>query len=291
VILLFGVVRAVHFASLMSIFGASVYLALLRTRLGMDLQTPASRILFASAAALALLTGVIWLCLVAGQMSGDWTKTFDLMAIETDVRSTRFGQIFLIRLAGLTALSIVCIRKGSSHSMVVAPLAGLLLVALSLTSHAAASSNDDLLILFHSGGDAVHLLAGGFWLGSLCVLATLTGRFRHEGDILLGPLRLFSVWGTYAVAALVVTGTINALYIVPLSVASLGGAYVGVLATKVVLASAMIVLAGLNRWRVAPGIRDRESNATPNLVRNISAEIALGFTVIGIAGTLGLMPP
>jgi hypothetical protein len=52
-----------------------------------------------------------------------------------------------------------------------------------------------------------------------------------------------------------------------------------------------IEFVALNRWSVVPAIRDHVSNASRNLAHNLGAEIALGFSVVGLAGVLGLMPP
>lgn len=101
-IALFAAVRAIHFASLMAIFGASAYLALLRSQLHIEMAAPAVRILFVSAATLAFFTAGVWLCLVAGQMSGDWHKALDPATLEAVATGTRFGEVFLGRLAGLT---------------------------------------------------------------------------------------------------------------------------------------------------------------------------------------------
>jgi hypothetical protein len=54
----FAAVRAIHFASLMAIFGAGAFLALLRSRLHIEVPAIAARILFATAATLALITAV-----------------------------------------------------------------------------------------------------------------------------------------------------------------------------------------------------------------------------------------
>lgn len=93
------------------------------------------------------------------------------------------------------------------------------------------------------------------------------------------------------VALLVITGLISAVSILPLSAMSFHNAYFGLLLVKVGLALAMIALAALNRWRFAPALRNGEGRAARCLAGSISAEIALGVTVVGIVGYLGLMAP
>lgn len=288
-IALFAAVRAIHFASLMAVCGAGAFLALLRSRLHMEVNTIAARILFASAATLALITAVAWLGLVAGQMSGDWRSALDPAALATVVTGTRFGQVFLWRIGGLAVLWIACILKTPSQNLLPALLAAVLLGALGLTSHAAASGSEFGIV--RAGNDAAHLLAGGFWLGGLLVLAMLMWRHRNAPAVLVGPLQLFSAWGTYAIAALVVTGVTNAASILPAAAISVRGAYARALLSKVSIALVMIALAAVNRWRLVPALRGGEPGAPHALARSVGAEIALAAVVIAIAAWLGLMPP
>jgi putative copper export protein len=95
---LLAAARAVHFASLMTIFGGSTYSMLLRRSKFAPPPATATRILFASAAMLALLTAIAWFCLIAGQMSGSWQGSIDPSILELAASETRFGQILLARL-------------------------------------------------------------------------------------------------------------------------------------------------------------------------------------------------
>ena len=280
--------RAIHLASLMSIFGASAYLVLLQCA---DLPQPsirATRGLFVTAASLALPSSAIWFSLIAGQMSGSWANSIDLTTLELAASSTRFGQIFLARFAGLAALWLLCafVRV---NSWAVAILAGLLLASLGPVSHAAAINGD--IALAGATNDALHLLTAGFWLGGLMVLALLIPRHWGKPAELLGPLRIFSVWGTYAVALLVTTGLINAMSIVPMSAMSLHTSYFRLLSAKVGLALMMIALASLNRWRFAPHLRTGGEGSVRSLTASVRAEIVLGVIVVAIAGYLGLTAP
>lgn len=280
--------RAIHFASLMAIFGASAYAALLRRTALPEPRARSMQILFAAAATLALISAIVWFSLIAGQMSGSWQGSVDPAILELAASGTRFGQIFLGRFIGLGVLWVMCIL--GQRGLVIPALAGLLLASLAPISHAAAAGAGDLGAI-DAIGDATHLLTGGFWVGGLLVLAMLVPLHRSHPAGLLGPLRLFSIWGSYAVALLVATGLINAVSILPLSAMALRNAYFDVLLVKVGLASTMIALAALNRWRFAPALRNGGDRAARHLASSIGAEIALGVTVVGIAGYLGLMPP
>jgi len=150
-----------------------------------------------------------------------------------------------------------------------------------LTSHAAASSGEFGIV--RAGNDAVHLLAGGFWLGGLLVLAMLMWRHREAPAALLGPLQLFPPGGTYAICR----ARRDGCHQCGIDPAGCGGIvrsfYARVLLSKVAIASVMIALAAVNRWRLVPALRSGEPGAPHDLARSIGAEIALGATVIAIA--------
>jgi copper resistance protein D len=286
---LFAAVRAIHFASLMAIFGAGTYLVLLRHRLRIEMPARAARILFASAATLALVSAIAWLSLVAGQMSGDWRETLDPAAIRVVATGTAFGKIAVWRIAGLGALWLLCFFPSPSRNRIAAVIAALLLGALGLTSHAAASSGD--FGLMRAANDAIHLLAAGFWLGGLIVLAALMARHHREPASLRGPFHLFSAWGTYAVALLVLSGISNAASILPVQSVSSHNAYADILAIKITLALVMIALAVINRMQLVPALGGGENKVTRFLARSVGAELVLGTVIVCIAGYLGLMPP
>lgn len=284
-----AVARAVHLTGLMTIFGGSSYAFLLR-RAG--LQEPSSkseRALFAFAATLAVVSAIIWFCLIAGQMSGDWLASVDPATLRLMASATRFGEIFVGRLIGLALLWLMCVFT-SPRQLGIPILGALLLVSLSPISHSAAAAGGDIAIL-GAASDAAHLLTAGFWLGGVIVLVMILPPHRESPMGLLGPLRLFSMWGTFVVAVLVATGLINLISILPISMMSLRHAYFRMLVVKVGLALAMIALAALNRWRFAPALRTEGPGAVRCLEGTISTEIVFGVCVVAIVGILGVTAP
>ena len=281
--------RAIHFLSLMAIFGGSAYAALLRRWNLAEPSVMSVRTLFGAAAALALVSGIVWFCLIAGHMSGSWQGSFDPQVLSLAATGTRFGHIFLVRLIAIAALCAKCIFGKRTAGPAVAILAALLLASLAPISHAAATGGD--VAVLRAGNDALHLLAAGFWLGGLIVLAFLIRRDWGDAPALVGPLRIFSGLGSAVVALLLLTGVINALSILPLSAMALHNRYFDLLLVKVGLAVMMVGLASLNRWRFAPALPGGGAKEVRNLTRSVGLEIALGILVVAIVGYLGTMPP
>ena len=285
---LLAITRAIHLASLMAIFGTSAFAALLQ-RAGLWEARPRSNRALGMAAFVALVTAIVWFCLIACQMSGSSQGSIDPAVLRLAATDTRFGQIFVGRTNGLAALSLLCALETRSQSFAVAVLAGLLLASLAPVSHAAAGG--DNVLTMGAVSDGVHLLAGGFWLGGLVVLASLVARYRSRAAELVGPLGVFSSWGGFVVALLVLTGVTNLLLIMPLSAMSLHNFYFDLLLTKIGLAAAMVALAALNRWRFAPALAGRGAKAVRYLAYSIGVETAFAFTVVGIVGYLGTIAP
>lgn len=286
--LLLAAVRAIHFASLMAIFGGASYAMLLqRSRLGERLEGTGS--LFMIAASLALVSGIVWFCLIAGRMSGSWEGALDPSIVKLAATSTRFGHIFSGRFIGLAALWLICTFRIGSNRLGISILAGLLLASLGPISHSAASGSD--IVSIGAISDAAHLLTAGVWLGGLIVLAMFLKPHRGDVTSMLRGLRLFSICGTPTVAILVVSGLINAILILPVSEMSVHNSYFDLLLLKVGLASAMIILAALNRCRFTPALGKGEEGAARHLATSVTGEIVLGLTVLATAGLLGMMAP
>jgi putative copper resistance protein D len=284
VIGLLAAARATQFAGLMAIFGAGAFAWLLRKNAIPEPPGRAPLILFATCATLAIASAILWFGLVVGQMSGDWGASLDPSVLTLAATSTRFGQIFLLRLIGLLALWLMSVTR--PRGVGVPLVAAMLLALLAPVSHAAADGGIAGIL-----SDAAHLLAASFWLGGLVILLMLLPLHRANPTALLPPLRVFSIWAASAVALLVATGVINALSILPLSMLSLQDVYIDLLLLKVGIALFMVALAALNRWHLAPALQSRGSTAVRQLQFSICTEIALGMSIIAIVGYLGVTSP
>jgi putative copper resistance protein D len=117
---------------------------------------------------------------------------------------------------------------------------------------------------------------------------------RQPGDfeisLVRDALRNFSHMGYVAVALIALTGTINTLLLVGSPDAMFDTSYGRLLAFKILLFLAMVVVALINRFRLAPRI-SREVSALRALGRTVALEQGLALAVLAIVSVLGTWPP
>jgi putative copper resistance protein D len=103
-------------------------------------------------------------------------------------------------------------------------------------------------------------------------------------------LQSFSHMGYWAVAVLAITGAINSVFLVGSVGAMFGTPYGQLLALKVLLFLAMVVVASINRFRLVPRI-SADPGTLRTLGRAVALEQSLGFAVLAIVSVLGTWPP
>jgi copper resistance protein D len=257
-------IRAFYFAAALQLFGLLNYgsfIAPIRRRLWPLLLT---------AAVAAAMAG--WLALEATEMSGD-AISLDTLGIV--LRETRFGELSLARAILLVGLFATLLLPGRFARIAATAAAGGVLALTAAAGHAGAEG-----IFFQFGSDAVHLLAVGAWLGGLVPFAVAMTR-PQPGAIAWR----FSTLGTICVGVILVTGSINAWFLVGNGHALIGTAYGRLLLLKIVLFVAMVAFAAVNRFRLTPRA------AVAALRRNALIETALGLGIVGIVAVLGTMAP
>ena len=281
-----AIVRAIHFACLMIIFGSESLKTLFQYRLKPRVESGLPERFAPLCAALALLTAILWLVAVASQVSGQ--PLFDLAAIVLVLQTTWFGHVAIARFVLLTGLVVATL--GSRATLARVALSAGSLVTIALTSHAAAAGDPHYLGL-RATNDALHLLAAGFWLGGLTQLVPMVLGNRENLQRVLPVLRLFSSVGMVAVCVLVIAGTLNGYLILFGDRGMWSPAYIGMLAFKIVLAAIMIALAATNRLHVLPAIAQGEPEGATTIAISTILELALGLGIVLLVGVLGALPP
>ena len=201
----------------------------------------------------------------------------------------------LLALRGIGAILLVPLVRGlppagtgpARRWLLALALSAALLLTFSLQTHS--SANDPL------GGtflDWAHLLAMGAWLGGLLPLAVALRMARHGGGIVLTALvPRFSRVALACVAALGLTGLLNALPLVQTVDALTGTTGGRTLMVKAGLFAALIALGAINLLILSPRLRRAGQGAGIGLARTVRIEMALGVLLLLASGVLiGVAP-
>ncbi|WP_095139948.1 copper homeostasis membrane protein CopD [Pseudomonas sp. Irchel s3a10] len=242
-------------------------------------------------ALLGALLSVAGLLLMTSAMSGEtelaalWPH-LQMMLLETDV-----GLAWALR---MIALIVVLVQPGKWLASMAGAVA---LSSLAWSGHGA--MDEGWLRLWHFLSDILHLLAAGAWLGGMLALVLLTRGRVDEARIrlLAAAVKRFEWIGAAIVLTLSLSGVVNYLFIVgPRLDEVLLGTYGMLLAIKVWLFAAMLVLAALNRFHLGPAlersIRDGQHViATNALRRSVLLELGLALLIVALVAWLGTLSP
>jgi putative copper resistance protein D len=304
-------VRAVHFASTVSVAGVAFFLVFV----GEPAFRPAHRnarvpaIVRARLAQIAwiglafvFVSGAAWLVLRAGQMSDlPVAAVFSEGVIWTVLSDTHFGYLWMGRFA-LTVLLAGAFypfdfRSQWRRGAAVALAAGLT-GTLAFAGHAGAGAGAEGTV--HLTADIWHLIAAGAWVGSLVPLALLL-HAADDGDplsieIAREATRRFSTLGVASVGTLLATGIVNTWVLVGSIQALFGTDYGRLLLVKVALFLGMLSIAAVNRLRLTPRLVQRRDASTGQcalrrLRNNSLIEATVGAIILGLVAVLGTLSP
>ena len=281
--------RLLFYGSAIFLWGASAYICWIAPA---DLAAQVSlrlRHCYTLSTLLIIGTTTSLLPLRAAAIGEGWADSFTPQMLLSVLTGTNVGQAWSAQ-AGAAGLFIAsCLAKGRFRYTGRAVSAGLLLVSVTISGHAA--MNSGWLRMMHRLNDGVHLLSGGAWLGALVpifvTLPTLRDA-RWQKDARTTLMR-FSTAGHIAVALVITTGIINTALIVGSAPLDWQFDYQFLLSIKILIVLALIALAIGNRYLLVPRLA-RNPSLGP-LQWATGAEIVLGFAVLGLVSVLGTLQP
>jgi putative copper resistance protein D len=234
-------------------------------------------------------------------MAGGWAAGLDLAALGYVIQSTSLGMAHVVR-AGLALLGVAALvlSRGRRAGELVAILAFAGAVAsFAWSGHGAASEGS--LGLLHLAADIAHALAACVWIGALAGFCLLLIRPKpREAAGTARSLAGFASIGTVSVAVLVITGLINAAFLIGTEgLGRISGSTWGLLLiAKLALFAVMIGLAAHNLFTLTPalshavGMQADTAHALRALRISIGLEMLAGFALLGLVAAMGVqMPP
>jgi copper resistance protein D len=234
------------------------------------------------------LAAIAWLPCDAATIAGSWGGAIDPGFLGKLAFGTSAGLAWVARCI-LSFLAILILRSWIGRARI--PVAGASLASLSLSGHTALQSGS--LGLIHVVNDAVHLLAGSFWLGSLfllpgCLALLQVPELYKEAGV---TLQRFSTIGHAAVALVLLTGIINSILTLQQWPTKLNSPYVALLAFKILLVVGMAGLALINRYVLVPKMRTNRATAIARIRLGTWSELALGAGVLTLVAIIGVLDP
>ncbi len=287
--------RAVHFAAVALLVGAPLF----RLAIAPDGRGAAGgRGVELAAALAALVSGVGWFAGVAATMAGSWSDAVTPDILQAVTFDTRFGHLWIARLALLVGLLAVQtfgrpsrVRDGALLVFAAGFAASLVGVGHGMTG----AGHGPLVARIHRVADVVHNLAAAAWIGALvCLGRLLNGAMtgRETADAVRLALRRFSRMGYWAVALVLITGCINALVMVPGPASLSGSDYGRALLVKLALVAAMVAIAIGNRVVLTPRIMTgTQPFGWRSLWASVAVEQAVGLLVLAAVAWLGTLHP
>ena len=291
--------RLVQFTAAMLIFGAAAFRVYALA--GSDTRAASSILagfdgwfghVALAAALVALISAMAFVLCQAAAVTGSPAAAVDFAAVSAVLLETRFGRVWCWHLLLAAILVLACLGRHPRRPVVLLLSLGLL-ASLGWVGHAA--MDDGSVRIAHELNQTVHLLAAGLWLGGLVPLAWVLRQARRQpGDFAISvtryALRNFSHMGCAAVALIALTGAINTLLLVGSLDAMFDTSYGRLLAFKILLFLVMVVVALINRFRLAPRI-SQDPGTLRALGRTVAFEQSLGLAVLAIVSVLGTWPP
>lgn len=283
--------RFAHDASATLLWGACAYLAFLVPRsLGEDVVARLGSFRTA-AVAVAVVSAATLLPIQAGTIGDGWRDAVDPSTVSAVLTQTGVGRAWMAQMAAACVLAVAVLLPGRFQPASIAVAAGLLLATRALSGHAA--MHEGWLGLAHRLNFAVHVLAGGAWLGAflpfLAILRAFDDPLRHaEAGT---ALKRFSTAGHGAVALVIATGTLNTFLVFGRWPTDWRSPYQFLLALKIALVAVMVVVAVANRYVVVPLVPRRHAQALGTLRTTTVVEMGLGLAVVACVAVFGILEP
>ena len=234
-------------------------------------------------------------------MAGGWAAAADPASIGYVIQSTALGMAHIAR-AALAVAGVAILMFGQDKRvaglMAVIAFAGAT-ASFAWSGHGAASEGAGGLI--HLIADIIHALAAAVWLGALAGFCMRLCRpFGGEIETTTRAFTGFATVGSAAVSVLVLTGLINAGFLIGIDgVVRVASSTWGLLLLgKLALFILMVGLAAHNRFTLTPALARAitHDTATDGPVRrlqlSIGLEMAAGLVLLGLVAAMGVqMPP
>jgi copper resistance protein D len=279
------IVRFAHFSAAMLLLGIASFAGFIVPAAQRPRYAMAARWTAALLAVLLAATGLLWFGLEAGEAGNGWADVANPAIWAALATGTDFGATWIWHLVLIGLLPLAIALSVRPRRWTVLALALAVLASLGLVGHAAMQPG--AIGWVHRISAMLHLVAAGFWAGSLapllwCLVALRSGERRGEAA---STLARFSGLGHVAVAVALFSGIVNAGLILGHPPTDFSSPYQLLLAIKIALVLLMIGIAVVNRYVLTPRL------ALRGLVLGTAAELLVGIAVVALVSACPTWDP
>lgn len=281
--------------ALLSAFGTTMFRVVVApkafARMAPDMVVAARRqllVLAQASAAAAVLGTCVWLVVQAAYLADADSVGAAFAAVPQVLAKTSFGHTVLLQVATLLILAgVIGWRDKMARQRVALVVATIAVCLQSGHSHAFSMDQGPSVLL---ACDIVHLIAAGAWLGGLVPLLLLVRMAPPKAAATAA--RWFSPLGQWAIAALVVSASLQGWILVASIPGLIGTAYGWMALVKLALFGVLFGFACFNRYRFAPALlRNNPETARRELLRSIALQTGFAIAIVVAAVVLSQLPP
>lgn len=279
--------RYASYAAIMSALGILLTSSLVWPGAG---DHPALRRILSTSLLVTAVLGLAQLMVVAADISGaiGWSMFSRL----GDATTLDIGMALALRVMLALTLWFVVVRAGIVNSDVYTTAVSVAGVALLGTWAFAGHAGSQRWPAVGVINSIAHHGAAAAWIAGLAIVMGICLRASAPVD-LADVLRRFSGVAARCVAVLVVTGIVQMVRLVGSPLALLDARHGRLLAVKLVVVGAMLLLAAANRRHLGELVREHSAhgNSTNRLRRAVAVEFALGVAVVAVTAALVVSAP
>ncbi len=279
--------RFIHFSTLMLIFGCAFYISRLAPLHLQRLMTRRFLLLQRGCLLFTVMSALLMYVLQGGLMGDGWQ---DVWQPDTwlALAGTRFGSVWIWQMiVAVLALAVALLQPLHQNRLML--LCGAQLLLMAGVGHAAML--EGIAGLAQRANHALHLLCAAAWFGGLLpvVYCMKLTRRRWQKETVLAMMR-FSRYGHVAVAGVLATGVINALFIQG-TVWPWHTAWGRLLLIKSALVLLMVAIAVVNRYVLVPRLSLKHSRARQTLILMTWTEVVLGASALAMVSLFATWEP
>lgn len=282
------VLRFIHFTTLMLVFGCALYGAWLAPVSVRRLMMRRFLQLQRHAATWSFISATLMLAVQGGLMGAGWQDVLSI-TVWGAVLQTQFGGVWLwqIILALVTLAVTIIVPRSMPRRLLMLTIAQFILLAG--VGHA--TLHDSVTGTLHQINHALHLICAAAWFGGLLpvlyCMRMAQGRWRDQA---ISTMMRFSRYGHLFVIGVLLTGIMNALFIVGFSV-PWHAAYGRLLLLKCALVMLMVAIALVNRYVLVPRMQQDNRCMTLYFIWMTKLEWGIGAVVLAIVSLFATLEP